>query len=79
MEKCKVSEGKRRLDIEIKLSYGVDIAQAKRALSESIHSAKEILTEPTAHIGISALEPDRYMMMVNVWVDAHRFYDTRLV
>lgn len=72
-------EGKRRLDIEIKLSYGVDIAQAKSALSESIHSAKEILPEPTARIGISALEPDRYVMMVNVWVDAHGFYDTRLI
>lgn len=72
-------EGKRRLDIEIKFSYGIDIAQVKKVLQDSIQSSKDILPDPVARIGVSALEADRYVVTVNVWVNAHGFYDTRLV
>lgn len=72
-------EGKRRLDIEMKFSYGIDIAEVKKLVHKSIESAREVLKEPVARVGVSALEPDRYVLMVNVWIDAHGFYDTKLL
>jgi small conductance mechanosensitive channel len=71
-------EGKRRLDIELKFAYGEDIAQIKKILQDSVGSAKDILPEPVARIGVSKLEADRYTITVNVWVNAHGFYDLML-
>jgi small conductance mechanosensitive channel len=72
-------EGKRRLDIELQFNYGVDIAQVKKILEDSIHSSERILPEPVARIGVNGLEYDRYTITVNVWINAHGFYDTRLL
>jgi small conductance mechanosensitive channel len=71
-------EGKRRLDIELKFNYSTDIAQVKKILEDSIQTAKQILPEPVARIGVSTLEAERYTITVNVWINAHGFYDTRL-
>ncbi|MCR6722637.1 MAG: mechanosensitive ion channel family protein [Chitinophagaceae bacterium] len=72
-------EGKRRLDIEMKFSYGIDIAHVKQVVLDSIHAAKEVLDEPVARVGVWALEPDKYALMINVWIDAHGFFDTKLL
>mgnify|MGYP001126211717 CR=1 FL=1 len=71
-------EGKRRLDIEIKLDYGKDIEQVKKILNDSIKSAENILPEPVARIGVSKIEPAVYTVMVNVWINAHGYYDSML-
>ncbi len=71
-------EGKRRLDIELKLNYGIDIAHIKKVLLDSIGSADNILPEPVARVGVSALDADRYTITLNVWIPSHNFYDTRI-
>lgn len=71
-------EGKRRLDIELRFSYDTDMAQVKKVLQDSIQSSEHILPEPAARIGVSKLEADRYIMTVNLWVNAHGFYDLML-
>jgi small conductance mechanosensitive channel len=70
-------EGKRRLDIEIKFKYDTDIPHVKKILQASIDSSEHSLPEPVARIGLSVLDFDRYTITVNVWIDAHGFYDTR--
>ena len=72
-------EGKRRMDIEFKFNYSVDVEQVKKILLDSIRASKDILPEPVSRIGMSAIEYDRYTITVNVWVNAHGFYDTRYV
>jgi small conductance mechanosensitive channel len=72
-------EGKRRLDIELKFNYSSDIPQIKKILQESVNASEKILPEPIARIGVSALEADRFTITVNVWINAHGFYDTRLI
>jgi small conductance mechanosensitive channel len=72
-------EGKRRLDIELKFNYGIDIPEVKKILQESIQTSEDILPEPVARIGVYALDYDRYTITVNVWINAHGFYDTRLL
>lgn len=72
-------EGKRRLDVEFKFGYGVDIVHLKEVLKKSIHSSDHILPDPVSRIGISAVEYDRYTITVNVWIQAHGFYDTKML
>lgn len=72
-------EGKRRLDVELKFSYNIDFEQVKKILESSIHSSNMINTDPPHRIGLSLIDYDRYTITVNVWVDAHGFYDTRFV
>lgn len=68
-------EGKRRLDIELRFTYGTDLALVKKIIHDTIHSSKDILPEPLARVGVSKLENDRMVISVNVWVNAHGFYD----
>ena len=72
-------EGKRRLDVEFKFNYGVDVAQVKKVLQDSLRSSQEILDDPPPRIGMSSIEYDKYALVVCVWVNAHGFYDTSYV
>lgn len=71
-------EGKRRMDIDLKFNYNTDIAHIKEMLKQSVHSAQNILLEPAPRVGVSALDADKYTVTVNVWANAHGFYDTRV-
>lgn len=72
------SEGKRRMDIEMKLPYPVDFKQAESILREVVESDGRIMKDPATRIGVSVIEPDGYKMIVNAWVNAHGFHDVRL-
>lgn len=72
------SEGKRRLDIEIKLPFPVDFRQAEGIIKEVVNSDNRIMKDPATRIGVSVIEPDGYKMIVNAWVNAHGFHDVRL-
>lgn len=71
-------EGKRRLDIELKLNYKTDFNEVKPIIEEVIKSSKSILKSPESKIGISALEPDGYKITVYIWVNPHGFTDSKL-
>lgn len=71
-------EGKRRLDIEIRLPFTADLPEVKKILQRSIESADDILPEPVARIGVAKLEADKVVMTVNVWLGAHGYYDKML-
>jgi small conductance mechanosensitive channel len=68
-------EGKRRLDVDIRLNYTEDIDHVKKILTDSIQSAENILPEPVARIGVSKLDVDKFIVTVNVWINAHGYYD----
>lgn len=72
-------EGKRRMDIEIKLPFTADISHAKELLEKEVQSSQELLKEPEARTGVSLIEPDGLRIMVNVWTNAHGFQDTKLI
>lgn len=71
-------EGKRRMDIELKLSYGVDIDQVKKLLEALVREDKDILKDPAPRVGVSVLEADGYKVMVNAWVKPHGYIDEKL-
>jgi small conductance mechanosensitive channel len=71
-------EGNRRLDIEFKFPFGADYKQIENILNTSISKMTSILETPESRIGVSSIEPDGYRIMVNVWISAHGFQDTKL-
>ncbi|MCD0490612.1 mechanosensitive ion channel family protein [Pedobacter sp. MC2016-14] len=71
--------GSRRLDLELKFSYGIDLATVRKVIDQTIAESTAILKTPEKRIGISALEESGYKIMVNVWLNAHGFHDARLV
>jgi small conductance mechanosensitive channel len=71
-------EGNRRLDISMKFPNGVDIKQAKQVINEAIDHCENVLAKPERRVGVGELQPDGFLMSVNVWVNAHGYQDTKL-
>src|SRR5215217_2696372 len=70
--------GSRRLDIEIKFSYGVDLQKIRQVIDETIAESRDILKTPEKRIGVSMLEESGYKVFINVWLEAHGFNDAKL-
>lgn len=71
-------EGSRRLDVEIKLGFGVDIDQVKTTIDKSINEAQNILAEPARFIGIKLIEADGIRFTARVWVKPEHFLASKL-
>lgn len=71
-------EGKRRMDIELKFSYGVPVEKVKALLQKAIDDSEDFLKHPPSRIGVDTMEPDGYKMVLNIWVNAHGFHDLKL-
>lgn len=72
-------EGMRRLDVSFKFGYDQDIQKVKDILAKAFIDYKEVLNDPKARIGISAMDGGGFTITCNVWVNAHGFEDTRLL
>lgn len=68
----------RRLDIILKFNYGADIGGIKSIVESSIDQSPDILKSPERRIGISELDADGFKLMVNVWVDAPGYQNSKL-
>ncbi|MGN6568758.1 MAG: mechanosensitive ion channel family protein, partial [Flavipsychrobacter sp.] len=72
-------EGMRRLDISFKFAYDQDIQKVKDVLKQAFIDYKEVLNDPKARIGVSAMDGGGFTITCNVWVNAHGFEDMRLL
>jgi small conductance mechanosensitive channel len=72
-------EGKRRMDIELKFSFGIEFSQMQNMIDKSIDSVVGLLKEPARRIGVSSIDADGYKVLVNVWAPAHGFEDVKLL
>lgn len=70
-------KGNRRIDIELKFNYGIDINQVRDIIDKVVLSSKNLLTTPAHRVAISTVEPDGYRLLINVWVTAHGFLDAK--
>lgn len=70
-------EGNRRLDVALKFTNSIDYKQVKGVINTAIDKCKSILAKPDRRIGISDLQPDGYVVTINVWVAAHGYQDTK--
>lgn len=72
-------KGSRRLDLELKFSYGIDYDQLFKITTETIAASSDILKNPEHRIGISILEETGYKVMISVWLNSHGFNDAKLI
>jgi len=70
--------GNRRLDIELKFANNIDYHEVKQVIESTIADARNILHEPKKRVGIAAIEADGYKVMLNLWINAHGFTDTKM-
>ncbi|HEY0055491.1 MAG TPA: mechanosensitive ion channel family protein [Pedobacter sp.] len=71
-------EGKRRLDVELKLNYSTDFNTVKPIIEGVIKSFSNILKSPESRIGVGSLDIDGYKVFVHIWVNPHGFADAKL-
>ena len=66
-------EGKRRLDLEFKFNYSIDVDQVTAIIHNAIKKVPVILTEPAPNVGIIALEADGVKTSIRIWVPTDKF------
>ena len=71
-------QGKRRLDIDFKLGFVVDIEQVKGILQTCIKAEPNVMNEPATRVGVLALEADGMKFTVRVWVDPAHYLGTKI-
>lgn len=67
-------QGKRRLDMQMKFPYTSDANKIQEAITNAIHASQDILPDPKPRIGVSSLDIDGYVIIVEVWVNALSYY-----
>jgi small conductance mechanosensitive channel len=72
-------QGNRRLDMIMKFNYGTDIQVIKDIIDRSVDQSKDILKTPERRIGIAEMDADGFKLLVNVWVNAHGYQDSKLM
>jgi small conductance mechanosensitive channel len=72
-------QGKRRLDITLKLPYTAAFEKVKVIAESAMEAQEELLKDPEARIGIQTMEFDRYEVIIQVWVNAHGFQDAKYI
>ena len=70
-------EGKRRIDIELKLSYAIELNELKEVI-ERVIAQQSLLKTPAPRIGVSSVEADGYKVIITAWVNAKGFNESKL-
>jgi small conductance mechanosensitive channel len=73
------TQGSRRLDIELKFSYGIDYDEVLKIIESTILNSEDILKTPEHRIGILLLEESGYKVMISIWLNSHGFNDAKLI
>ena len=63
-------QGSRRMEIEMKFQFGVDINLVSDIVKKSVRECSYVMNDPPPFIGISVLDPDGYKVMIQAWVNA---------
>jgi len=72
-------QGNRRLDINLKFANNIDVKQVKSVIAATIDNSEDCLKTPKKRIGVGELQPDGYVIAINVWVNAHGYQDIKLI
>lgn len=70
--------GIRRLGVEIKFPNAIDIKQVKAIITKALDESEDCLKSPEKRIGVKEIQADGYVLVVNVWLNAHDFIDRKL-
>ena len=70
-------QGNRRLDLLMKFPYTSDITKIQEVITNSIQDSKDILPDPKPNIGVSSIDIDGYIIVVELWVNALSYYEVK--
>lgn len=70
-------QGNRRLDLLMKFPYTSDINKVQEVIEHSVRDSQDILDDPKPNIGVSSLDMDGYIMVVELWVNALSYYKVK--
>ena len=70
-------EGRRRLDLIIKFPYTSDVIHVQEVITRSVEESQDILQDPKPVIGVSSLDIDGYVIVVELWVNALSYYNVK--
>jgi small conductance mechanosensitive channel len=73
------TQGKRRYEVEIKLSYQVPVQQVREVVLNSIKDEKEIDPDPKADLAVVGFDPDGYRVQIFAWLTNTHFYSKRFM
>jgi len=68
----------RRMDVLLKFNSEVDFQEVKRIFLNAVNDYKNILKIPASRIGIKEIEAGTYTVVLNVWLNAHGFEDSKM-
>lgn len=71
-------QGRRRLDIEFKFSFGISFDNVKAILENRVNQSGVILRDPPPRFGISTVDSDGYKVMISLWVHPMHYFDLKL-
>ena len=71
------NQDKRRIDLEIGVSYDADLQQVRRVLQEIIKDQEEILAGEPVDVVVGALNSNSVDMAVHVWVKKENYWPVR--
>lgn len=67
-------EGKLRIDLTIGISYGSDIAKAKKVLTEVMENDDRVLKDPAPFVGVLELADSSVNLAVRPWCDPEDYW-----
>ncbi|WP_018342561.1 mechanosensitive ion channel family protein [Cytophaga aurantiaca] len=70
-------QGQRRLDLLMKFPYTSDINNIEGVINHAIQDSQDILPDPKPNIGVSSLDIDGYVIIVELWVNAMSYYQVK--
>jgi len=62
----------------LKFNYGIDLEKIKSIALNTVNSFDNCLKDPPSRTGVKQLDPDGFIVTINVWTNAHGFQDTKL-
>ncbi len=71
------SMDKRRVDIQVGISYEADIAAAKSVLMEIIEKDGNILKDKPINVFVASLDASQVTLETRVWVSSEKYWDTK--
>lgn len=61
----------------MKFPYTSDITKIQEVITNSIQNSQDILPDPKPTIGVSSLDIDGYVIIVELWVNALSYYEVK--
>lgn len=68
---------KRRVDVQVGISYESDIAAAKSVLMEIINKNENVLRDKPINVFVASLDASQVTLETRVWVNSDKYWDTK--